>query len=504
MQKKSTVIVRLAVFALILIVVNMISSKMYFRLDFTEDQRYTLSDATTDVLSDLEDVITVKAYFSEDLPAQLISNRQDFEDLLLEYENRSGGNVVYEFISPNENEEKEAEAQQNGIQPVIINVSEKDQVQQLKAYMGAVLMMDDRQEVIPLVQPGVSMEYDLTTSIKKLAVVSKPKLAVLQGHGEPTLQEIPQLAQQLSVLYEVEPVDLAQALEITADYKAVAWINPSDTIAPANLAKLDKYLENGGNMFVAYSNMSNDLSSGYLTKGPNIGIEGWLAAKGVRMGSQYVVDDNAGSVSVQQRVSFGVMSQRIKFPYFPVLTNFPDHSITSGLETLMLPMVSNLTVMSRDSSLVATTLLETSEMSGLAPTPVMIDVNKKWGRGDFTQGPQTLAVALEGALVGNQTSRLLVVANGQFVINGNPPQQISQDNVNFASNSIDWLADDTGLIDLRTKGITSRPLETVEDSTREMLKWGNLLIPILLVFVYAFIRRQLYLKKKQGWLEGNY
>ncbi len=147
-MKKNAVITRLMMFALILIVVNMISSKLYFRLDFTEDQRYTLSKATDGIITGLDDVITVKAYFSEDLPTQLISNRQDFEDLLLEYENRSGGNIVYEFISPNENEELEAEAQQSGIQPIIINVSEKDQVQKLKAYMGAILVMGDNKEII--------------------------------------------------------------------------------------------------------------------------------------------------------------------------------------------------------------------------------------------------------------------------------------------------------------------------------------------------------------------
>ena len=504
MQKKSSVIVRLVVFAAILIVINMISSKLYFRLDFTEDQRYTLSRATTDILTDLEDVITIKAYFSEDLPAQLISNRQDFEDLLLEYENRSGGNVVYEFISPNEDEEKEAEAQQNGIQPVIINVSEKDQVQQLKAYMGAVLMMDDRQEVIPLVQPGVSMEYDLTTSIKKLAVVEKPKLALLQGHGEPALQELPQLAQQLSVLYAIEPLDLTQNLDISADYKAVALINPSDTISAADLDKLDTYLSNGGNVFVAYSNLQSDLQNAYLSKGPNIGVESWLAEKGIQMGSQFVVDDNSGAISFQQRMGNAIFNQRVKFPYFPRIKDFSDHPVTSGLETLELPFVSNLTVTSRDTTLKATTLIETSELSGLAQTPARIDVRKEWGRSDYVQGPQTLALALEGALVGNQMSKLLVISNGQFVVNGNPPQQLSADNINFASNSIDWLVDDTGLIDLRTKGITSRPLDKIEDSTREMLKWGNLIVPIVLVLLYAFIRRQLYLKKRQGWLEGNY
>ncbi|MFY0628163.1 MAG: Gldg family protein [Reichenbachiella sp.] len=503
-MQRSSVIIRLAVLALILIVVNMISSKLYFRLDFTEDQRYTLSDATTDILTEIEDVITVKAYFSENLPSQLISTRQDFEDILLEYENRSDGNVVYEFVSPNEDEAVEAEAQQNGIQPRIVQIPEKDKVQQLQVYMGVVLMMGDRKEIIPFVLPGVDMEYDLTTSIKKLSVIEKPKVAILQGHGEPSVQEVGQLAQQLSVLYNVEPVDLTKTNEIGSEFKTLAIINPSDTITQQEFAIIDAYMSKGGNVFLAYSNLSSDLSTAYLSKGPDIGIEGWLREKSIVMGSQFVVDDQSGSVNVQQRMRFGMMNQRIKFPYFPIISEFPDHAITKGLEGLQLPFVSSLSFNSVDSAMSSFNLLNTSPLSGLAPTPSQIDIQKKWGANDYREGSQTIALAVEGPLAGAINSKIIAVSNGQFIVNGDPPQQLSDDNINFAANAIDWLSDDTGLIDLRTKGITARPLDTVEDGTREMLKWGNVFIPILLVFIYGFIRRQIYLKKKQGWMEGKY
>jgi len=503
-MKKGTVIVRLLVFALILVMVNMISSKMYWRLDFTDDQRYTLSQATTDILTRLDDVITVKAYFSEDLPTQLISNRQDFEDLLLEYENRSGGNIVYEFISPNDDEEIEAEAQQSGIQPIIVNVTEKDQVQQLRAYMGAVLMMGDQREIIPLVQPGVDMEYGLTTAIKKLSVTDKPKIAILQGYGAASIQEVAQLAQQLAVLYDIEPIAIIDTMNIPAYIKTLAVINPSDSIPAFVFDKIDAFMRGGGGVFVAYSNMKGDLQQGYLSKGNNIGIENWLRTKNIQMGSQFVIDANSGSVTVQQRTSFGMMNSRVRFPFFPSVNDFADHPTTKGLEGLMLPFVSALTYTGSDTTITYQPLMMTSEVSGLSPTPTRIDIQKKWTKSDFREGPQTLAVALSRPLVGNQNSKLVVIANGQYTVNGNPPQQISPDNVNFTANAIDWLSDDTGLIELRTKGITSRPLEIVEDATREMLKYGNVLGPIFIVLIYAFVRRQINFRRKQRWMQGNY
>lgn len=504
MQKKSNIILRLVVFALILFVVNMISSKLYFRLDFTEDQRYTLSKASKDILSDLDDVVSVKAYFSEDLPTQLLSNKQDFEDLLLEYENRSGGSVVYEFVSPNDNEEVEEEAQGYGIQPIIINVTEKDQVQQLKAYMGAVLMKGDKQEVIAVVQPGVNMEYDLTTSIKKLSVSDKPKIALLQGHGEPTQQEVFQLISQLSVLYDVEAINLNEKPEVPSYAKTLAIINPSDTITSAELQKIDAYMAQGGNVFIAYSNMNGDLQTGYLSKGNDIGLESWLRNKGVDMGDRFVIDANAGSVTVQQNNGMFNFRSQVKFPYFPMISEFPEHPTTKGLEGIMFPFVSALNYIGRDSLVQYEPLVMSSDMSGLSTTPSRLNIEKKWTNSDFRDGMQTLGMALEGSLSGEISTKLAVVSNGQFVINGATGQQISQDNVNFVSNTIDWLSDDTGLIDLRTKGVTSRPLEQLEDGERETIKYANVLVPILLVFAYAFVRKQRYARKKQKWMQGNF
>ena len=132
---------------------------------------------------------------------------------------------------------------------------------------------------------------------------------------------------------------------------------------------------------------------------------------------------------------------------------------------------------------------------------------KNGNEGDFPLQNKILAVAVEGKMGNNPNARLVVVPNGQFIVNGEleqGQQQLNQDNVNFASNSIDWLSDDTGLIDLRTKGVTSRPLEVVEESTRNMLKYGNVFIPILLILIYAFLRKQANNKRKQDWMQGKY
>ncbi len=150
----------------IVIFINVLSRQFFFRWDITEGKQYTLSKATKDILRNLEDPVTVKAYFSEDLPANVAKTERDFREMLIEYSNLSKGYVDYEFVNPNEDPTVEQEAVQNGIAPVMINVREKDQVKQQKAFLGAIIKLGEQQEVIPFVQPGGAMEYSLTTSIK--------------------------------------------------------------------------------------------------------------------------------------------------------------------------------------------------------------------------------------------------------------------------------------------------------------------------------------------------
>ncbi|HAN77744.1 MAG TPA: hypothetical protein DCQ31_08205, partial [Bacteroidales bacterium] len=97
---------------------------------------------------------------------------------------------------------------------------------------------------------------------------------------------------------------------------------------------------------------------------------------------------------------------------------------------------------------------------------------------------------LEGAIVGSQKSQMVVVSDADFVINQQQGQQVQPDNVNFMVNAIDFLSDDTGLVELRTKGIAFRPLDELEDGTRTMLKYLNFLLPILLIIIYGIFRMQ--------------
>jgi gliding-associated putative ABC transporter substrate-binding component GldG len=487
MKNRKQLISGFALIIGVLILVNILSDNYHLRLDFTADKSFTLSKATKNILKELKEPVTITAYFSEDVHPQIDQIRRDFKDMLIEYSNLSKHKLVYEFINPSEKEDLEQKAQQAGIQPRLVELHEKNQIKQQKAYFGAVVQMGERSEIIPIVQSGASMEYSLSAAIKKLSVANKPKIGLLQGHGEPGLNQIHQAYAELNILYDVEPVYLTDTAYTLNKYKTLAIIAPKDTLPAKHLAQLEKYLEEGGNVYIALNHVEGNFqnASGFVQ---NTGIENWLKTKGLTVEDNFVVDSNCGSVMVQQQQQGYTMQSQLQFPYLPVISKFADHPATKGLEAVIFQFASTVSF-SNKSGYSFVPLAFTSDKSGTQPTPVYFDINRKWGASDFPL--KNLPVA--GALSPNQGSKegkIVIITDGNFAINGEgqQQQQLQPDNINLMVNCIDWLSDDTGLIDLRTKGITARLLDQIDDGTKTFLQYFNFFLPILLIIGYGIYR----------------
>lgn len=487
----------------ILILVNLVSTRYFFRADLTADQRYSLSDATINILENLDEPVTVTSYFSEDLPPDVEKVRQDFKDLLIEYSNLSEGQVVYEFINPNEDQETEMKAQQSGISPIMINVRDKDQLKQQKAYLGALVQMGEDKEPIPFIQPGAAMEYALSTAIKKISISEKPVLGLLQGNGEPSLTALQQLNAQLNVMYDVKTFSFSDTMGVPADYNAIAVIAPTDSIIDRDFNYLDQFLVRGGRVLLAINNVKGNFqnASGELI---STGFSNWLSKYGITIEDNFVLDANCSSVMVQQQQGMFRMNTPVSFPYLPIISKFTDHPITKGLESVIFPFASSITIAPKDTSLSYMTLATTSEKASLETLPLFFNISKQWNNSDFGMSEIPVAVAVEGNIANNYT-KMVVFSDGDFAVNGEGQgaQQLQPDNVSLMTNAIDWLADDTGLIELRTKGVTSRPLDAqLEDGTKTVVKYANFLLPIGLIILFGVIRFQ-YKKKIRNIIKST-
>ncbi len=470
----------------IIFLLNLLSNEFHLRLDLTEGGQYTLSEATETILDNLEEPVTIKAYFSQNLPANIVKTRKDFQELLLEYANRADGMLQYEFINPNEKEAIETEATNNGIQPVLINVREKDQVKQQKAFLGAVISLGDKQEVIPFIQPGSAMEYALSTAIKKLSITNKPVIGLLTGHGEASPEELGQLNQQLSILYTTQEIRLDSAT-IPETVKTLVVIRPNDTLPPAQLQKVEQFLARGGNLLLALNRVNGNLQQafGYAQA---TGWEAWLQQRNILLDDAFVVDAKCGAVTLQQQTPFGMLQSQLPFPYLPIAARFADHPASKGLENVVFEFASPISYVG-DSSIRFTPLVFSSDKSNKLKAPQYFDVNKQWTEADLPLRDIPMAGAFQGKLAGNAQSKLVLIGDGDFALSSQQ-QRRPPDNINLLSNAIDWLSDDTGLIALRTKGVTSRPIDELEDSTKTILKYTNFLVPVLLAIAYGLIRMQ--------------
>ncbi|MEL6251768.1 MAG: Gldg family protein [Bacteroidota bacterium] len=502
---KSTLNIRTLLYIGIFLIVNLIAYRAFFRIDFTADKRYTLSNSSKDILKNLADQVTISAYFSPNLPPDFENVKNDFQDMLSEFASYSDGQVVYEFLEVPQEDAEKAKLQQSGLAQVQIQSRENDEIKVVNGFMGAIVKLGAQQEPIPLIRDVRGMEYSLASSVKKLAVKDKPKVGFIQGHGEPSIQQMPQVAQMLQVSYIGDTVNLSQPNSWAA-FKTLVILKPQQPYSPQELAQLDEFLASGGNLFVGLDAVQANLQ-GQGPWGPlNTGLETWLGEKGVRVEQSFLVDQQGIQIGVQtpQMTPFGQMNvtSYIDFPYIMQINNFEDHPITEGLEVMLMQFPSPVSL-SLDSTLKGGNLVYSSQLTGKQPAPVFFNPNKQWTQNDFTAGPQPMAVWVEGSEA-NKDSRIVVAGDGDFPIY-QQGQQFIPDNANFLVNAIDWLTDDTGLIQLRTKGVVARPLEKqLEAGERSLVKVLNFLLPILILLGFGIYRRQKRKMQTLKWKAIDY
>ena len=331
-------------------------------------------------------------------------------------------------------------------------------------------------------------------------------IGLLQGHGEPSLSALNQTVNVLRVLYDVETVELSDTAAIDPGFGCLAIIAPTEQFPQSHLDQLDQFLQNGGRLYVGINRVNGDFQA---SNGSPIttGLETWLENKGVIVEEKFLIDSKCGSVSVRQQQGFFSIQTPVQFPFLPLISKFADHPISKGLEWVMLPFASPITYAPADSSIQYDYLGYSSKKSGTQPGTTYFNFQKQWNNTDFQLSRLPIGVAIEGNIAGTSLSKMVVFGDGDFAVNGEGQgaQQLQQDNVSLFVNSIEWLSDDTGLNELRTKAVTSRPIdEDIDDSKKTMIKWVNFLLPILLIIIYGFVRMQMRSRLRNKWMETRY
>ncbi|MEY2976544.1 MAG: hypothetical protein RLZZ435_681 [Cyanobacteriota bacterium] len=452
----------LSVIAVVLIlgVINIVAVQKTARFDFTENQRYSLSPQSQEVVANLQE--PVKLWIFDE--AQSDANR----NLLDNYQRISNDRFSYEFVDPRE---QPSLAQKFGVQnfgEVYLEVN--NQPQRLQTLQGGAQSQ------------GALSESALTNALARVNTGQSDTVYFLQGHGEYALTEISQATDRLQERgFVSSPLNLAQTLtqgqDIPPDAAVVVVAGPQRPLFEQETASLATYLAQGGNALLLID--------------PRIdaGMDPLLKPWGVTLDPGLVIDGGGGVAQVDQStgglVGFG--------PTAPLINTYGSHPITQdfGNGNSFYPF-SRAIVLDSVDGVNATEILSTNDASW-AETNIEEDL--KFDPGQDLEGPLVLGVALDRPVAEppaeentpetdqtppseerNPESRLVVIGNSSFATNGLFQQQLNGD---VFTNAVVWLSQREGeVLSISPKDPTNRRIQLQTVEARWVIWLSLIMLPL--------------------------
>ena len=253
-------IIRFALYAFVVILLNIALQTVFFRIDLTASGSYSLTDTSKNMVSELEEPLTIKVYITENLPFPYNNLEQDIRDTLQEYSLAGNRNFNYDIYRiQNLNDEKaaesssfEEEARDYGINPIQIQQVDQSEINLTSAYMGAAFVHADMIETIPVINPNENIEYIITSTVMKMQAKTSRLLSLDQ--------DIRMRLYLSSSLFDIsdELRTYPEQLEAVADslnrdnYNRISyeWIDTSDSSSGAEEYELSpfSFKDNSGNV----------------------------------------------------------------------------------------------------------------------------------------------------------------------------------------------------------------------------------------------------------------
>ena len=485
-KNKKNFITYLVLIISILIITNIVSRNIFFRWDLTENKMYSLSPSSKSVVEKIDDRLTMKIYFSDNLPGEYGNNRRYLQDILEEYAAYSSGNIHFEFFHTDDDEKMQENAQKSGIQPVQLQVIENDNIEVKRVYMGMVFMYEDKRETIPVIQTTTGLEYDITTKIKKLVETNKQTIAIAKTSRQNDVKN-ETITDLLRQRYNIRNISLEQ--NIADDITLLILNGLEDSLSQEEYQHLTKYITKGGNLLLAQNRIKTDLATQQANPIES-NIFSFLEQYGVTVKPNLVLDLNCGKVNVQQNLGFLRIPVPMDYPFLPIIkkNNFNQSNImVNGLEALRLMFPSELKI--NDSLFNILPLFSSSNQSttmqeffNLSPDP---NTNPSFQQ--LNENGKNLGAIIDVKTNDeNNQNQIILISDSKFLIDdggGAAPE-----NHIFLMNAVDYLLGDRELISLRSREVTNRPLQELEDGKKSTWKWINILLPSIIIIAFGFMR----------------
>jgi ABC-2 type transport system permease protein len=540
-------------FQLLIVVANVfivcyISSIFFFRIDLTQEKRYTLSEVSKQILKSLPDQILIKVYLEGDLPKGFKQLNKATREMLDEFRIYGGKNIQYQFIDPYENPEPKVvsnlvrDLYNKGIQPTNIKLKDsKGGYSEKQVLPGALVSYNGVELPLNLLSNNTglsgeenlnnsieSLEYTLLNTIHNISNTKAGKIAFLKGHGELDQYSTADITRELANYYQVDTGEILSNFHALDPYKCVIIAGPEKPFSEEDKFVIDQYLMHGGKLLwflnpakVDADSIAQGRTMAYIKQ---LNIDDQLFKYGIRINPAIIQDVQCALIPINTSMS-GTQPKFIPVPwlYLPLLSGSQLSPISRNLNLIKADYCSFIDTLVSNGLLEKTVILNSSKYSRIVQVPSIISLSEikiQHQRSEFDKSFLPVAVLVEGKFPSvfknrmlsglhingsykfldlSVPTKMLVVADGNIIRNEvrNSQQGIlitplgfdrytSQTfgNKDFVLNAVNYMTDEIGIMKLRSRQITLRLLDK-ELIRDDKLKWQ--LINVLLPVIIIIL-----------------
>lgn len=551
---------QLVVTLIVLVALNFAGNYVFKRFDLTHDKRYTLSQTTLDIIGDVQEPLYFDVFLEGQFPAEF-KRLQDETRQLLEEFHASNPNIIFQFTNPLEDEEGRDQAIQElfklGMTPINVSVDDKGKQSQEIVFPWALANYGKKTVKVPLLKNlmGAStaekvvssvqhLEYALVDAINKVTKEREKKVAVIKGNGEMHDLLMGDFIKQVRESYHIGPFTLDSVaanpqgtLESLKKYDLAIITKPTEAFSEEEKEVLDQYIVNGGKTLWMIDAVQIEMDSLYNATGStlafprDLNLNDMFFKYGIRINPDLIKDEMATPLKLASGEEGSATQYQEHFwKYAPFTYPESNHPIVKNMSGIKFDFANGIDTLKNN--IKKTVLLRSSELSKKVGTPVEVRLDmvaEEFNPQNYqTKGFIPMAVLLEGKFhsvfenrvlpfkdptykTENKAGKMIVIADGDIVKNqldqNYQPLELGYDkwtknfydNKGFLMNCVNYLLDDNGLINIRSKDVDLPLLDkqkVYDNYTTAQFITIGLPIVILAIFgvLFTYLRKRKYSK----------
>lgn len=511
------------------------------RLDLTKEKRYTLSESTVKALESVKKPIMIDVYLDGDFPADF-KQLQGETKFMLENFRKVNSDVDFRFIDPIKTNIPKDTLLSRGIYPSVLDDRKSGKTSQIEIYPYALIRAGKTKVTVPLVveqnyadnaellnKSIENLEYNFISKLKIATQESFKKIGVLVNQDELSPSEFQGFMNLALENYDAGPIipknqkELSLAdVPLLKQMSALVIAKPRKAFTDNEKVILDQYIMNGGKTLwmidAVNAEMDTLMRSEKLMPFPvDLNLTDFFFNYGIRINPALVKDVKkfAKLKFVAGEVAGNAQYSTQPWPYFPLGIAENEHPVTKNINPVKFEFPTSIDTLGGRKNIRTDVLFESSDRTSLKQVPNYVSLEEinsvdSLGQMEKPSTPKIFAVALQGKFTSAYASRIerksypgfrasspenkmIVIADGDIarnkVVKGKPMplgmDVLTQErfgNEQFLKNALDYLLDDSNLMELRNRNIEERLLDRyLINEERNYWQWFNLLLPLVII-----------------------